>query len=314
MADEKNGMPGDDIAFDRTPAGSPGVIERVSPRVRRLVAPNPGPFTFTGTCSYIVGTGQVAIIDPGPNDPAHIGRILDAVQGEKVAYVMATHTHRDHSSAAGPLRVRTGAKVIGCAPFQPAAGQEAPRSQDLTYVPDQILADGECLSGEDFSLIAVATPGHASNHLAFAFPQERSLFSGDHVMAWSTTVIAPPDGNMAAYMHSLEVLRRRDDLVYWPGHGGPVCAPQRFVRALANHRRHRELLILARLKAGDRSIDGIVERLYAGLDPRLQAGAARSVLAHLEDLVDRGLAICDGAPGLDSAFMPVAETPSRRGA
>jgi len=304
MDEEERAAPKDDIAFDRTPTGPAGEVQQVSPLVRRLIAPNAGPFTFTGTCTYIVGRGQVAVIDPGPPDGEHIARILAAVQGEELVCVMATHTHRDHSPAAAVLRAATGAKVIGCAPFAARGGQEAARAQDIDYAPDQVLADGESVRGDGFTLTALATPGHASNHLAFALPEEQALFSGDHVMGWSTTVIAPPDGNMAAYMGSLERLRVRTDLIYWPGHGGPIREPQRFVRALASHRRYREALILARLNAGDRTLDSIVERLYARLDPRLRGAAARSVLAHLEDLVERGLASCEGPPRLDGVFAP----------
>ena len=290
--------------FDRTSPAPAGEIQCVSPLVRRMVAPNPGPFTFTGTCVYIVGRGAVAVIDPGPDDPEHVTKLLEALRGEDVAYIMTTHTHRDHSPAAASLRAATRAPIVGCAPVQIAPGAHPPRSHDLDYAPDRVLADGEAVKGPGFTLRAISTPGHASNHLAFALEEERALFSGDHVMAWSTTVIAPPDGNMAAYMHSLEKLRQRDDEIYWPGHGGPVRRPQRFVRALASHRRHREILILASLKAGDRTIEAIVDRLYVGLDPRLRGGAARSVFAHLEDLSARGLARAEGPLAFDAIFFP----------
>ena len=291
-------------AFNRDPPGRPGEIQQLTPLVRRMIAPNPGPFTFTGTCAYVVGRGRVAVIDPGPNDSEHVARLLEAVSGEEIAFIMATHTHRDHSPAAAALRAATGAPIVGCAPVGLAPDAPGSRSHDLDYAPDKILADGEAISGPGYTLRAVATPGHASNHLAFALEEERALFSGDHVMAWSTTMVAPPDGNMAAYMRSLEVLRARDDAVYWPGHGGPVREPRRFVRALASHRRHRELLILASLKNGDRTVEAMVDRLYVGLDPRLRGGAARSVLAHLEDLVGRGLARCEGAVALDAVYAP----------
>ena len=217
---------------------------------------------------------------------------------------MATHTHRDHSPGCAALREAAGAEIVGCAPFRIAPDAAIPRSQDVGYAPQRVLADGETLRGRGFTLTAVATPGHASNHLAFALEEERALFSGDCVMAWSTTVVAPPDGDMADYMRSLERLRVRQDAIYWPGQGGPVREPQRFVRALASHRRHRELLILAALKAGDRTIGELVERLYVGLDPRLKGGAARSVLAHLQDLARRGLVRAEGPIALEGRFSP----------
>jgi glyoxylase-like metal-dependent hydrolase (beta-lactamase superfamily II) len=293
-----------DAMFDRTPPGPTGAVQWVSPTIRRVVAPNPGPFTFSGTCVYIVGRGQVAVIDPGPDDPGHVGRLIDVLKGEDVAFILATHTHADHSPACAPLRAATGGLIVGCAPMRPPDGAPPPRSHDLAYAPDRVLGDGESVDGPGFTLTALATPGHASNHLAFVYGQEKALFSGDVVMAWSTTVIAPPDGNMAAYMRSLELLSKRDDDVYWPGHGGPVREPRRFVRALASHRRHRELLIARALEAGDRTVDALVERLYVGLDPRLRGGAARSVLAHLEDLVARGLVRCDGPPNMAAQFAP----------
>ena len=294
----------DDISFDRAPPA--GELVRLSPLVRRVVAANSGPFTFTGTCSYIVGNGHVAIVDPGPDDDAHVAALLAAVRGETVDFIVVTHTHRDHSPAARALKAATGAKIVGCRPHVPHPEMQAGHREthDTTYTPDHVLADGEVLAGEGFELVAVATPGHASNHLCFALPRERVLFSGDHVMAWSTSIVAPPDGSMADYMASLAKLRRRDDTLYWPGHGGPVTEPQRYVRALELHRRQREAAILARLAAGDRTIAAIVERLYVGLDPRLKGGAARSVLAHLQDLAARGLVRADGPPTLDADYRP----------
>ena len=292
-----------ELAFDRSSAPA-GEAQQLSALVRRLIAPNAGPFTFTGTCTYIVGRGQVAVIDPGPEDAGHAARILEATRGEQIVFVIATHTHRDHSPAAAALAATTGAALVGCAAFDPASGPEIARSQDLSWRPGRILSDGERIRAKGFELVALATPGHASNHLCFALPEEKALFSGDHVMAWSTTVVAPPDGDMSAYMRSLERLRLRDDAVYWPGHGGPVRDPQRFVRALASHRRHRELLILNRLRAGDRSVASIVENTYNGLDPRLRSAAARSVFAHLIDLADRGLARCEGPLDIAADFAP----------
>ena len=297
------------IPFDRSLNARSDKVQAVSPLVRRLIAGNGGPFTFTGTCSYIVGRGAVTVIDPGPDDARHRDALLAALDpGETVARIVVTHTHRDHSTGTAALKAATGAPVIGCAPHQPkptSPGTDtrlSDASHDLSYRPDQVLADGERVAGDGYDLFAVATPGHTSNHLAFAMPQEQALFSGDHVMAWSTTVVAPPDGSMRAYMASLDRLAARPDLVYWPGHGGPVNEPQRFVRALAQHRRGREQAILGRLRAGDSSIDTLVSRLYINLAPALKGAASLSVLAHLEDLIARDLAVCDGPLTMKARF------------
>lgn len=300
----------DAIPFDRSMNARPDDVQNVSPLVRRLIANNGGPFTFTGTCTYVVGHGQVAIIDPGPVDALHLRAILDAVRDETVTHILVTHTHRDHSPGAAALKAATGAALVGCAPYRPPTTQPeghpkpTDASQDLAYWPDRVLADGERISGPGYDLFALTTPGHAANHLAFALPQEEALFSGDHVMAWSTTVVAPPDGSMRAYMQSLDKLRARDDQIYWPGHGGPVRHPQRFVRALAQHRRHREHAILQRLAAGDALVETLVARLYADLAPTLKGAAALSVLAHLQDLVERGLVVASSAPTLLAHYAP----------
>jgi glyoxylase-like metal-dependent hydrolase (beta-lactamase superfamily II) len=273
-----------------------------------VVAGNASPFTFTGTCSYIVGRGTVAIIDPGPEDAAQTAALLQAVRGETVSHIVITHTHRDHSPGAVALKAATGALLVGCGPHvaaRTASESEARRldaAADTDYRPDLMLPDGEVLSFNGLTLEAVATPGHTMNHLAFAFAAENALFSGDHVMGWSTTIVAPPDGAMGPYMASLDKLRQRDEAVYWPGHGGPIREPQRYVRAIAGHRRAREAAILQRLKAGDRLIADIVPRLYDGLDERLRGAAALSVFAHLEDMVARGIATCAGPARLDSAY------------
>ncbi len=298
----------EDIPFDRSFDAPPKTVVQVSPLIRRVVAGNASPFTFTGTCSYIVGRGTVAIIDPGPEDAGQTAALLAAVGGETVSHIVITHTHRDHSPGAVALKAATGALVVGCGPHiaaRDANATEARRldaSADMAYAPDRVLADGETLDFNGLSLQAVATPGHTMNHLAFAFAAENALFSGDHVMGWSTTIVAPPDGAMGPYMASLDKLRTRNDAIYWPGHGGPVSEPQRFVRAIASHRRARETAILQRLKAGDRLIAQIVPRLYDGLDPRLHGAAALSVFAHLEDMVQRGIASSDGPAALDSVY------------
>ncbi|GGH12346.1 MBL fold metallo-hydrolase [Alsobacter metallidurans] len=298
----------DDIPFDRSFDAAPETLQQVSPLVRRMVAPNGGPFTFTGTCTYVVGHGAVAVIDPGPDDPAHIAALQAALAGERVAQIVVTHTHRDHSPGARLLAAATGAPIVGCGPhvaFRPLAEGEHNRleaSGDRDHAPARILQDGDSIAGDGWTLQAVATPGHTANHLAFALPEENALFSGDHVMAWSTTIVAPPDGAMGPYMASLNRLQGRDDRVYWPGHGGPVANPSRFVRALAHHRRQREASILDRVAAGDGLIADIVPRLYDGLAPALHGAAALSVFAHLEDLAERGLVATDGPPGLQSRY------------
>jgi glyoxylase-like metal-dependent hydrolase (beta-lactamase superfamily II) len=271
-------------------------VRRISPLVRRLVAPNPGPFTFTGTCTYIVGRGDVTVIDPGPDNSVHTDAILRATEGERIAHILITHTHKDHSPGARLLAERTGAQIVGCAPFVPKEGPESglDSAHDLAYAPQRVLRDGDSVEGDGYSLVAFETPGHASNHLVFALPQERSLFSGDHVMAWSTSIVAPPDGSMTHYMSSLDKLREREDATFWPGHGGPVAEPQRYMRALATHRRQREAAIVRRLDAGDETIPAMVAQIYDGLDPRLTNAAALSVLAHMEDLVARGVAAAEG--------------------
>lgn len=280
---------------------------RVSPLTRRALAPNPGPFTYTGTCSYIVGSGDVAIVDPGPDDPRHIEALLAAIGGERLRYVLVTHTHRDHSPAARVLKQATGATIAGCAPYAPCdssnfGGPNLDAAHDLAYAPDIVLKDGDALAIGDVSLMALATPGHTANHLCFALAEEKALFTGDHVMAWATTVIAPPDGSMRDYMASVERLLRRDDRVYWPAHGGPVCDPPRFLRALVHHRRAREAAILRRLEAGDETIAEIVAHIYEGVDKRLHPAAAMTALAHLEDLLARGLVDCSGQPVLQARF------------
>ena len=272
------------------PAALPtGQTMRLSPLVRRVLAPNPGPFTFTGTQTYVVGSGTLVVIDPGPDDPAHLAAILAATVGETIAFIACTHTHRDHSPGAAPLKARTGAEIVGCAPLVlDDSGPRADAAFDRAYAPDRVLADGESIGADGWTLAALATPGHTSNHLCLALPEEKALFTGDHVMGWSTTVVSPPDGDMAAYMASLALLMDRDDTVYYPAHGEPVTKPQRFVRGLMGHRKQREGQILRLLEKGESEIPAMVAIMYKGLDPRLFPAAGRSVLAHLIDLRDRG--------------------------
>jgi glyoxylase-like metal-dependent hydrolase (beta-lactamase superfamily II) len=265
-----------------------GRVERLGPRVRRVLAPNPSPFTYTGTQTYIVGEGDVAVIDPGPGLDEHVDALIAALGGERVAAILCTHTHRDHSPASRPLAAATGAPIVGCAPL--ALEDEGPRADesfDPDYRPDRVLADGERLGGEGWTLRAVATPGHTSNHLCLALDEERALFTGDHVMGWSTTVVSPPDGDMADYMASLERLLARDDRVYYPAHGPAVQDPRGHVRRLIEHRRMRERQIIGQLEQGERRIPAMVAAIYADIDPRLFPAAGRSVLAHLVDLERR---------------------------
>jgi glyoxylase-like metal-dependent hydrolase (beta-lactamase superfamily II) len=274
---------------------SPGLAQQLHPLVRRVLAPNPSAFTYSGTQTYLIGRGEVAVVDPGPDLGPHVDAILAATAGERITALLCTHTHRDHSPATRMLKAATGAPIIGCAPL--ALSDDGPRSDaafDVDYAPDRVLADGERVTGPGWTAEAVATPGHTSNHLCFALPEAKALFTGDHVMGWSTTVISPPDGDMADYMASLDKLMARDDLVYYPAHGEPVENPQRFVRGLAGHRRQREGQILRLLREKDRAIASMVERMYVGVDPRLHGAAGRSVLAHLIDMENRGLVLRAG--------------------
>jgi glyoxylase-like metal-dependent hydrolase (beta-lactamase superfamily II) len=270
--------------------GAPATIERLGPSLRRLLAPNASPFTYTGTQTYIVGSGSVAVIDPGPDEPGHVAALLGALEGETVAAIVCTHTHRDHSPASRPLQAATGAPIVGCAAlFVEDDGPPTDEAFDLDYCPDRVLADGEMLEGQGWSLEAIATPGHTSNHLCFALVAEGALFSGDHVMGWSTSVVAPPDGDMAAYMASLEKLLARPEQLYYPTHGPAIEDAHDHVRRLIAHRHQREGQILAKLEAGEGWISAIVADLYRDVDPRLHPAAERSVLAHLIDLERRGV-------------------------
>ena len=298
----------DDIPFDKRLDLLPGKPEEVVPGVRRLLANNPGPFTFKGTLTYIVGHGRVAIIDPGPADEAHITALLDAVRGETVTHIFVTHTHRDHSLAVPRVKAATGALVLAEGPHraaQPLRVGEAPRldaSNDTEFKPDRALGDGEVVCGPGWTMEAVATPGHTANHTAFAYKEGNVLFSGDHVMAWSTSIVAPPDGAMSDYMASLDKLAERPEPVYLPGHGGIVREAPRFVQRYIHHRQAREAAILRCLSRGDTDIATIVRAIYIGLDPRLINAAGLSVLAHLEDLVTRGVVTTEGEPALDGRY------------
>jgi len=293
-----------DIPFRREFSFEYGRLEPVAPGVRRIVARNPSPFTFRGTGTYVIGSGEVAVIDPGPDLTEHVEALLTGLARERVTHILITHTHRDHSPAAAALKAATGAATWG---FGPHAGGKrgepgVEEGGDWDFAPDVTVHDGDTVVGKDWRFEAVHTPGHTSNHLCFALADSGILFSGDHVMGWSTSVISPPDGDMTAYMASLDKLLGRPDTVYWPTHGPAIIEPQAHVRAFIAHRREREAGILDCLSAGLGHIDEIVERLYVGLQPGLWRAAGRSVHAHLIDLVGRGLVESDGPPNLDARY------------
>lgn len=268
-----------------------GLPEQVEPLVRRVLAPNGSAWTYTGTQTFLVGDGRgLAVIDPGPDDPAHLDALLRAIGAAPVVAICCTHTHRDHSPAAAPLGAATAAPVIGCAPLRPSGGGDmADASFDLDYTPTRVLADGEALAGPGWTLTAIATPGHASNHLCFALEGTGVVFTGDHVMGWATSVVAPPDGDMADYLASLEKLHDRDDRIYYPAHGPAVTRPRQLVRGMIGHRRQREAQILRLLADAPGDLPGLVQQMYRGLSPALTGAAGQSVLAHLLDLERRGL-------------------------
>jgi glyoxylase-like metal-dependent hydrolase (beta-lactamase superfamily II) len=266
------------------------LLDPIEPGIVRVLAHNPSAFTFTGTQTYLVGDREVAVIDPGPDAPEHLNALVKAIGGRKVAAIMCTHTHRDHSPAARPLAEATGAPIIGCAPLAlETAGPRADAAFDGDYRADRVLNDGETVEVDGRKLTAVATPGHTSNHLCFADETSGALFTGDHVMGWSTTVVFPPDGDMAAYMASLAKLQQRDDRIYYPAHGPAITNPRQLVRGFIGHRMQRERQILGLLEASARTITEIVAAAYPGLDPRLTVAAGGSVFAHLLDLEARGL-------------------------
>jgi glyoxylase-like metal-dependent hydrolase (beta-lactamase superfamily II) len=258
--------------------------------------------------TYIVGRGDVAIIDPGPDDAKHVAALLDAVRNETVGHIFITHTHRDHSPAVRHIVNATGAKTYGEGPHRASRplniGELNPldASADTDFRPDVTLTDGAVVSGKGFSIEAVATPGHTANHMVYALKESNLLFSGDHVMGWSTSIVAPPDGAMSDYMNSLHKLTRRNEATYFPGHGNPIKDAPRFVRSYIRHREGREESILHRLAKGEADIPTLVRAIYIGIDPRLVGAAGLSVLAHLEDLVARGIVATDGAPSIAGVY------------
>jgi glyoxylase-like metal-dependent hydrolase (beta-lactamase superfamily II) len=302
----------DDIPFNRHFPLKPGVVEQVRPGVRRVLCNNSSPFTFTGTVSYIVGQGKVVIIDPGPDDEAHAAALLGAVRNETVTHILVTHTHRDHSPNTARIKAATGATVYAEGPHRasrPRYESEKNASEsgaDRAFKPDIEVRHGDTIEGADWALQAVATPGHTANHLAFAWRDRKTLFVGDHVMAWSTSIVAPPDGSMIDYMASLERLAGRDEDLYFSGHGPEIPEGPRYVRFLIRHRQAREASILHRLAKGEADIPSIVRAIYIGIDPRLTGAAGYSVLAHLEDLVARGVVATDGDPVIGGTYRLAA--------
>ena len=283
-----------------------GRVDTLSPLLRRVIAHNPSAFTFHGTGTYIIGHGEVAVVDPGPADEAHINAILSATAGETITHVLVTHTHMDHSPGCRLLRAHTDAPTYGYGPHGAGKAEQGvvvEEGGDMDFVPDVLVKDGDIIEGQGWSVECVHTPGHTSNHVCFALREERALFSGDHVMGWSTSIVSPPDGDMAEYMRSLEKLLARDDDHYWPTHGPRIDTPKRLVEAFMGHRRQRDAQILSCLDDGVGDIREMVPRMYKGVDERLYPAAARSVLAHLVQLVADGRVSCDGEPRVDSSYQ-----------
>ncbi len=299
-----------DPDFNREFDPAYGIAVPVAEGVQRMTVNNPSAFTFHGTNSYIVGEKSVAVIDPGPEDEAHFNALMAALEGRELTHIFVSHTHRDHSPLAARLKQATGAVIVAEGAHRAARplheGEKNPfaESSDTDFVPDIALADGESITGNGWTLTALHTPGHTANHAAFALDGTGIVFSADHVMAWATTIVAPPDGAMSDYMRSLDKLLMRQDRLFLPGHGGPVTEPSAFMRGLRAHRRMRETAILARIKAGDRSIGDMVKVIYRNTDPRLHGAAALSVLAHLEDLIEKGEVQTDGPPALTGIYSP----------
>lgn len=300
----------EDIHFDTEFVPAHGTAVPVAKGVQRITVNNPSPFTFHGTNSYIVGTSSVAVIDPGPDDAVHFDALMRALDGRPVSHIFISHTHRDHSPLARRLKAETGALTVAEGPHRAARplheGEINPfaESADTDFRPDIVAADGQVIEGDGWALSAIHTPGHTANHCAFGLEGTGILFSADHVMAWATTIVAPPDGSMSDFMASVEKLLARDDRIYFPGHGGPVREPASFLRGLRTHRRMRERAVMERIIAGDRLIPDMVRAIYAKTDPKLHGAAALSVLAHLEDLVEKGRVITEGPPSLSGIYLP----------
>jgi glyoxylase-like metal-dependent hydrolase (beta-lactamase superfamily II) len=295
-----------ELAFNRSVDVDYGVAEDVAPQVRRIVANNPGPYTFLGTNTYLVGRGRVIVIDPGPADARHLAAIAAATRGERVTQILITHSHRDHCDGARPLQALTGGEILSFGPTGSARGAGAPglgkAFVDPAFLPDHTLVDGDVVKAGGVALDVLHTPGHAPDHLCFALVGQRTVFTGDHVMGWNTTVIAPPEGNMGKFLASLEKLLPRHDKIFLPAHGGQVQTPQRVVKAYIMHRQWRDQTILACLEDGVSTIPRIVAKIYGDQAAELKAAASLSVLAHLEHLINRGSVAADGPPALSSVY------------
>lgn len=286
----------------------------LAPGVVRLVAENPGPFTFKGTNTYIVGAGELAVIDPGPDDPIHLADILRIASGRPITHILATHTHRDHVDNVAALKAATGARTAGFVRPDASRGTLASSPSgtefvDIDFEPDIRLEHGQSLSGDGWTLTALHTPGHAPDHGCFALDGSDMMFTGDHVMAWNTTVVAPPEGRMADYLASLRLLLERPQSIYLPGHGGRIEEGQRMVKAYLLHRRWREQAIVAAIKDGRRTVREIAALIYDSLAPELHNAALLSVLAHVEHLIEREIIVGDGALSFDQRLSPAAPVP-----
>ncbi len=282
-----------------------GQLQQITPNIRRIIAKNPSAFTFRGTGTYVIGKGNVAVIDPGPLMPEHVDALVAGLAGETVTHILITHTHMDHSPAAAPLKAKTGARTYGYGPHGAGKAEEGIQVEeggDMAFVPDVVVRDGDVIEGDGWTVEAVYTPGHTSNHLCFAFPEEQALFTGDHVMGWSTSIIAPPDGDMTAYMASLDKLLARDDKVYWPTHGTSIDNPHEFVRAFVEHRLERERQIIKCLGDGVVTIEAMVPLMYTELDKNMYGAAARSVHSAMLRLIDLGTVGCTTEPGAGATY------------
>lgn len=288
-----------------------GEVVDIYDGIQRITAPNESAFTYRGTNTYILGTDTVAVIDPGPAIESHYAMLLDAIQGRTVSHIVVTHTHMDHSPLAVPLKEKTGAPIFSEGPHRDSRDlhlgeiNSLDAAADREFAPDHALEDGDIIEGKDWQLETILTPGHTKNHACFALKGTDKLFSGDHVMAWATSIVAPPDGSMSDYMSSLTRMAERAETVYLPGHGGRLERAPEFVRALRAHRKMRETAVLSRIRAGDRNIPDIVKVIYRDTDPRLHGAAGLSVFAHIEDLVLQGRIQCDGPPSLNGNYEPI---------
>lgn len=293
------------IPFRRELEFEYGQVDRVGPRIRRVIAENPSPFTLYGTGTYIIGTGSVAVVDPGPADPQHVQSILDATRNETISHILVTHTHMDHSPGCALLKRRIDAPTFAYGPHGAGKLEEGvpvEEGGDMEFKPDRLVRHGDVIEGDDWSVECVYTPGHTSNHMCYQLREEKALFTGDHIMGWSTSIISPPDGDMRAYMASLELLLERDDAVYWPTHGPRIDTPRELVRAFIAHRYEREAQIKQCIGKGVHKIRDMVPMMYTGTPEFMYPAAARSVLAAVEYLVHKGEVASEGSISLDGSF------------